>query len=230
MKIKFNLLLLGTDDGFNGEGWWRRFLERHSELCLRKGDALALSRAAAITDDNVRQYYSLLKATLEEYGILNCPSQIYNMDESGMPLDHKPPKVLACKGTKKIHCRTSGNKAQITVIACANAAGSTLPPMVIFDGQRFNPEWSKGEVPNTLYGMSDKGWTDQELFFYWMTQLFVKHIPPTRPIMLLVDGHSSHYEPETIQAAADAGIVMFCLPPHSTHVAQPLDVSFFFGL
>ena len=82
-------------------------------------------------------------------------------------------------------------------------------------------------MPNTLYGMSEKGWTDQELFFFWMTQLFVKHIPPTRPVMLLVDGHASHYEPETIKVAAEAGIVIFCLPPRSTHVAQPLDVSFF---
>ena len=72
-----------------------------------------------------------------------------------------------------------------------------------------------------------KGGQTKNSFFYWMTQLFVKHIPPTRPVMLLIDGHSSHNEPETIRAAAEAGIVMFCLPPHSMHVAQPLDVSFF---
>ena len=71
-----------------------------------------------------------------------------------------------------MYCRTSGNKGQITVIACANAAGSVLPPMVIFEGQRFNPEWSKGEVADTLYGVSDRGWTDQELFSYWMIELF----------------------------------------------------------
>ena len=82
-----------------------------------------------------------------------------------MPLDHKPPLVIAHKGMKKVYCRTSGNKGQITVIACANAAGIILPPMVIFNGQRFNQEWRVGEVPNTLYGMSDKGWTDQELRF-----------------------------------------------------------------
>ena len=161
---------------------------------------------------------------------MGCPSRIYNMDESGMPLDHKPPKVVTRKGTKKVHCRTSGNKAQITVLACANAAGSVIPPMVIFEGQRLNPEWSKGEVPDTLYGMSEKGWTDQELFYYWLTELFVKQIPPARPVMLLVDGHSSHYEPESIRAAAEQGIIVFCLPPHSTHVAQPLDVSFFHPL
>ena len=125
-----------------------------------------------------------------------------------------------------MHC-TSGNKSQITILAYANAAGTTLRPMVIFDGQRFNPEWSQGEIPNTLYGMSQKGWTDQELFSYWMTDLFVKNIPPARPVMLLVDGHSSHYEPDTIRLAAQAGIVMLCLLPHTTHVTQPLDVSFF---
>lgn len=45
---------------------------------------------------------------------MGCPNRIYDMDESGMPLNHKPPKVVARKGTRKVHCRTSGNKSQIT--------------------------------------------------------------------------------------------------------------------
>ena len=72
--------------------------------------------------------------------------------------------------------------------------------------------------------MLEKGWTDQELFSFWMTQLLVKFTPPAHPVLLLIDGHSSHYEPDTIK---EAGIMMLCLPPHSTHVVQPLDVSFF---
>ena len=64
-------------------------MERHPELSLCKGDAFALSRAAAITDNSMRQYYSLLKATLEECSILDCPSQIYNMNESGPSLLNK---------------------------------------------------------------------------------------------------------------------------------------------
>lgn len=40
-----------------------------------------------------------------------------DMDESGLPLDHKSQKVLAQKGAKKVHCRTSGNKALITILA-----------------------------------------------------------------------------------------------------------------
>ena len=50
------------------------------------------------------------------------------------------------------------------MIGCANAAGQSVPPMVIFEGKYLNHEWTIGEVPGTFYGMSSKGWTDQELF------------------------------------------------------------------
>ena len=41
--------------------------------------------------------------------------------------------------------------------------------------------------------------------------------------MLLLDGHSAHYCPATIKLAAENQIVVFVLPPHTTHIAQPLD-------
>ena len=78
----------------------------------------------------------------------------YNMDESGMPLDHKQLKRVALKWIKKVHGPSSGNKAQITILACANAVGSIIPPMVIFKGERLNYEWTRGEVPDTKYAMS----------------------------------------------------------------------------
>ena len=46
-------------------------------------------------------------------------------------------------------------------------------------------------------------------------------------MLLLLDGHSSHFTLEAIKFAAENEIILFCLPPHTTHVAQPLDVSFF---
>ena len=36
--------------------------------------------------------------------------------------------------------------------------------------------------------------------------------------------------PETIRFAKEQGVIIFCLPPHTTHEAQPLDVSFFKAL
>jgi len=92
--------------------------------------------------------------------LLNSPSQIYNVDEIGMPLDHRPPKVVSKRVLKKVRCRTSGNQSQITVIACVSATGHAIPLYVIFDAKDMNYEWMKGEVPGTRYGVSDSdGWT-----------------------------------------------------------------------
>ncbi len=70
-------------------------------LSLRKGDALFVSRAQALTADNLKEYYDLLKTTLETHGLMNQPSRIYNMDESGMPLDHNHPKLLHLKECRR---------------------------------------------------------------------------------------------------------------------------------
>lgn len=164
---------------------------------------------------------------MKDNDLLNRPSRIYNMDESGMPLDHKQLKRVAKKRMKKVHGPSSGDKSQFTPVARATAAGSVLPPILIFKGKRLNHEWTKGEVPNAFYGMSENGWIDQELFFYWLKDLLLKQIPPERPVTLLMDGYSSHYTPEAISGAAQVGVIVFCIPPNTTHAAQPLDVRFF---
>ena len=137
------------------------------------------------------------------------------------------PKTVAQKGMKKVRQRSSGNKAQISILACGSATGQAIPPMVIFSGKNFNYDLSEGEVPETLYGMSDSGRMDQDLFAKWFSSHFLKHAVPGRPLLLLVDGPSSHFKLELIQTAAEKNVVIFCLPPHTTADSQPLDTSVF---
>ena len=125
---------------------------------------------------------------------------------------------------------TGDTKKQITVLACTNAAGFTIPPMVIFDRKSLNPQTIKGEVPGSIYGLSSNGWVTQELFCDWFSKHFLAYVPSTRPLLLLLDGHSSHYCPEVIRLAAAELIVVFTLPPHTTHLTQPLDKSVFTSL
>jgi len=42
-----------------------------------------------------------LESTLKEYQLEDCPGQIYNMDETGMPLDPRPPNIIAKSGQKR---------------------------------------------------------------------------------------------------------------------------------
>ena len=71
----------------------------------------------------------------------------------------------------------------------------------------------KDEVPGSRYAVSDKGWIDQDLFHFWITKHLLDHGVAGRPLLLLLDGHSSHFKPETIKFAKDYDIVLFCLPP-----------------
>lgn len=51
----------------------------------------------------------------------------------------------------------------------------------------------------------------------------MSYAPACRPLLLLLDGHSSHFSPEVIRTAAAEGVIVFALPPHTTHLCQPLD-------
>ena len=39
----------------------------------------------------------------------------------------------------------------------------------------------------------------------------------------MMDGHSTHFQPSVVRMAAKEAVILFCLPPHSTHLTQPLD-------
>ena len=135
----------------------------------------------------------------------------------------KPPKVVTSIGANHATCITTGNKTHITVVACCSAGGRALPPMVIFDRLNLKPQWTMGEVPGTVYGLSPKGWIDSELFNLRFNHVFLPYAEPLRPLLLIVDGHSTHYTPNVIRKAAEEEVIIFCLPPHTTHRTQPLD-------
>ncbi len=171
------------------DGWFRRFLERNPSLRLRKGDSTCTARMSAMENkEAIESYFDVLKYVLDEHGLQDRPAQIYNVDESGVPLDHRAPRVLVKKGQRKVRYRTSGNKNQVTVVGCVNAAGSAMPPFVIFDAKSLNMEWTVGEVPGTTYGLSANGWIDMELFKGWFTNHFLRHAVSARPLLLLLDG------------------------------------------
>ena len=74
------------------------------------------------------------------------------------------------------------------------------------------------EVVGSSYGLSSNGWVDSELFKGWLVDHF------------LLDSHSSHYQPDLIKYVQDYQVILFCLPPRTTHESQPLDVSIFKSL
>ena len=209
------------------DGWWERFRQRNPKITLRVAAPLSYARAMASDRDSLNNYYDLLEETLQANEIFNDASRIFNCDETGIPLNPPSSKVVAELGAKNPSYLTGSGKAQVTVLACSCATGFVIPPLVNFDRKTLNPELTKGEVPGTLYGLSSNGWIDMELFSGWFLGHFLKYAPSCRPLLLLLDGHASHYCPDVIKMAAAERIIIFALPPNTTHLTQPLDRSCF---
>ena len=67
------------------------------------------------------------------------------------------------------------------------------------------------EVTGTRYGLGGNGWINTELFEGWLEEHFIRHAVPGRSLLLLLDGHSTHYQPDMIRFARDHDVVMLCL-------------------
>jgi len=173
-------------------GWWQKFALWHKELSFHCAVPLSYARAMVKDPDSLSRYYDMLEDILRENGIFNHPLHIFNCDESGLPLNPKILKVATTVWSKSPCHVCNDTKLQITVLACTSASGITITPFVIFDRKTLNPYLATGEVPpGTLYGLSHNGWMNGDLFLQWFEKHFLLYAPKARPLVLLMDGHSS---------------------------------------
>ena len=79
-------------------GWWEAFRRRHPALCLRTASTISKARAVASDKEVFDRYFDLLEETVCENDLKDKPGQIFNLDETGMPLDPKPTKTIHVRG------------------------------------------------------------------------------------------------------------------------------------
>ena len=177
--------------------------------------------------ETVSQYFDLLEDAMKELDLLSCPTQVYNVDIPELPM------LLQQEVQKRsqIEHRGRRDKGQVNIMACGNAAGQAIPPMVIFDAKKLNHAWTANKVPGTKYGLSNKGWINTDLFEGWLVEhLSFDYAVPALPLLLLLDGHVMHYQPGVLRFARAHGVNILCLLSHTTHEMQPLDCGEFVPL
>ena len=90
--------------------------------------------------------------------------------------------------------------------------------------------YTEGDLPDTwAIKPTSNGWTDNETGLDWLRH-FDKHTRArTKGVyrMLVLDGHESHQSVAFENYCKEHNIITICLPPHSSHITQPLDVGFF---
>lgn len=214
--------------GFAGRGWYEGFKSRHPRLTLRSPQPLSYCRALCSNKETIDDFFEKLGGVYGRLNLISKPMQIFNVDETGIGIVHKPGKVIAEVGRRNVHSLTSAEKGKThTIISCVSASGMALPPMMIYPRKRCVPEKLKeGAVRGTIFKTSESGWVNQEIYLEWFDN-FLQSIPPKRPVLLIQDGHSSHLSIELIELAQKNDVHLLCLPAHTTHILQPLDVGVF---
>ena len=83
-------------------------------LSLRKVDSLERSRAEASSPGVVKNYFDLLDSTLTKNMIKTSPRQIYNCDETFLPLNERIEKAATLKNSKAVYCQAMCTTGHIT--------------------------------------------------------------------------------------------------------------------
>lgn len=222
-------------DGRPGNDWYYAFMKRHRNLIsMKKPEHLQKCRKDARTPDVIYSFYKMLEDTLTRLDIKTEDKAcfVYNADETPFKSDPSRLRAIGAKGKPLVRVSGGSGRESTTVLACAAADGTVLPPLILFKGAGIQARWtSEKAYPGTLYAVSQNGWMEEPQFYSWFTDGFVSHIKkvrqekclPNQTAVLIFDGHTSHMSVRIIEAAVANNITLVKLPSHLTDMLQPLD-------
>jgi hypothetical protein len=226
-----NLLL--TDRGATcvGRNWTANFIKRRPEIKSMFNRKHDYQRLLCQNPEVINNWFRCVYNTIAKYGI--AEEDIHNFDESGflMGVIATAKVVTGAESRNRPKVAQPGNREWVTVIQGVNSQGWIIPPFIILSGQNHLSAWYEdNDLPGDwVIAVSENGWTTNELGFAWL-QHFDKHTK-ARTVgtyrLLILDGHESHVTAQFEQFCKDNNIITLCMPPHSSHILQPLDVGCF---
>ena len=233
--IRENNILTPFKNGTPGKDWWHRFKKRWPSLTERKPQHLCKRRAEAANEATMNSFFDALERLLAENKLdVSDPTiaqRFWNCDETAFSMSATSSKLLCKKGVRTLHEVGGGSGREYTTVhVCCCASGEKLPPFILYKGKNIYQRWMVGGPAGAVYGVTESGWMDANMFLSWFKKLFcpaVAHLTSTGSVLLFMDGHHSHISLELIRLAKENKVLLFCLPPNCTHIVQPLDVGVF---
>ncbi len=170
-----------------GQDWFKGFRRRHPRLTIRTPQPLSYCRAVCSNRETIDYFFGKLGSLYGRLNLISKPMNVYNVDESGVTVVHKPGKVVVELGRKKVHTVTSAERGKThTVLACVSASGIAFPPFIVYPRKKAIPDKLKeNALPGTIFCNSENGWINQDLYLHWFKS-FLKMIPDTRPILIIM--------------------------------------------
>ena len=139
--------------------------------------------------------------------------------------------MLAPRGARNVYEVDKGaSKLNLTVLFTFSAKGVTTPPTMVFPYKRLPSAVGQSVPEGWGIGVTPSGYMCGELFSDYLQNIFHPYLLKEKiplPVILFVDGHSSHISLELSNLCSELQIILICLYPNSTRLLQPADIATF---
>lgn len=194
-----------------------------------------------VTPEIISEHFRLLR----ELEITKIdPELIINMDETGIGQSKcgrtEHVKVIVPAGMKeRPTCMVKKVSHYVTSLAAVTASGKLLRPAFITRRGSDHPDGETLSYSDAESGplrfSTPKAFVSRAVFTDYVRQVVIPYITSVRErlkspearAIIIFDGHKSHLLETMAALCADLNIVIYCLPPHSSHLLQPLDKGVF---
>ena len=218
--------------------WYQGFLRRRPHLHSITGAKMEQSRHDNATKTKITEWFEKTLQPLfqtwnyDRHLIANC-------DETMVQLSSKRRvKIIIPKQKGLRHCAEEQDVGHITFLSTIFANGAHARTLIIYPQKTLPMELSLEEVADDSdFVVSGKsgGWIDKELFEQYCLQVIIPKFKEQRKLapldlqrgLLVVDGHSSRWNPDLMEKFSENNIDVVSLVSHTSHVCQPLDATVF---
>src|SRR6478609_1106650 len=226
-----NRLLAARNVSPVGKHWAINFIQRHPELKSRYQRRYDYQRALCEDPTIIRNWFRLVQNTIAKYGIRS--DDIWNFDETGfmMGMISTGKVVTSAERRGRPKSVQPGSREWVTVVEAISAEGQSIPPFIIVTGKHHLRNWYEGSSLPTDWAIATtpNGWTNNETGLDWIKH-FDQHTI-NRSVgsyrLLILDSHESHHSADFEVYCKEKNIITLYMPPHSSHLLQPLDVGCF---
>ena len=233
--LAYQLALENKRTGFSpvkkmaGRYWLKGFLQWHPQLRIKNSKNLSVHRAQCANPGQIDKFFNQFTELLDKFNITYKPNNIWNIDESGLNDVPDEEEVIGIVGKPQMSQVAGEKGVNTTLMTFVSAGGMSTPPMVIFKAAKVLAEWREAAPSGYLVRRSEKGYVNGKLFLEY-GERFVQFLKekrlhqPKEKHLLLLDSHKSHlFNLSFMQCMIRNDIEVMCLPPHCTHLLQPLD-------
>jgi hypothetical protein len=218
-----------------GESWCRSFLSRHSSISVRIPEVLDASRSMYTNPAVAQIHFDKLKSLLYEKKLFGDTTRIWNVDETGLTLGKtRGTKVLAARGSRRVWQKASTDTRHVSMIFAVSASGVKSNPVFLLPCKRLPALFMK-QMPRQDWAAmcTGSGWIKTDSFLGWFRSWVAfldTHVRASNleeEHLLIMDQHATHLSYELLTYAEQHHVILYYLPPHTTHYLQPVDVALF---